>query len=81
MVLTKPLTQTLKDGISDMRVGVPAMASTSGVASSGTIVSDNRVINVNVNASGSGMNPDTVAQRIVSAINKQENRRNFGRSS
>jgi TP901 family phage tail tape measure protein len=81
MVLTKPLTQTLKDGISDMRVGVPAMASTSGVASSGTIVSDNRVINVNVNASGSGMNPDMVAQRIVSAINKQESRRSFGRSS
>jgi TP901 family phage tail tape measure protein len=81
MVLTKPLTQTLKDGISDMRVGVPAMASTTGVDSSGTIISDNRVINVNVNASGSGMNPDTVAQRIVSAINKQESRRNFGRSS
>jgi murein DD-endopeptidase MepM/ murein hydrolase activator NlpD len=81
MVLTKPLTQTLKDGISDMRVGVPSMASTSGTASSGTIVSDNRVINVNVNATGSGMNPDMVAQRIVSAINKQESRRSFGRSS
>jgi TP901 family phage tail tape measure protein len=81
MVLTKPLTQTLKDGISDLRFGVPSAPSTSGVGSSGTIVSDNRVINVNVNASGSGMNPDMVAQRIVSAINKQENRRSFGRFS
>jgi murein DD-endopeptidase MepM/ murein hydrolase activator NlpD len=81
MVLTKPLTQTLKEGISDLRVGVPAMASTSGVDAGGTIVSDNRVINVNVNATGSGMNPDMVAQRIVSAINKQESRRSFGRSS
>jgi murein DD-endopeptidase MepM/ murein hydrolase activator NlpD len=81
MVLTKPLTQTLKDGISDLRFGVPSAPSTSGVGSSGTMVSDNRVINVNVNASGSGMNPDMVAQRIVSAINKQENRRSFGRFS
>ena len=79
-VLTKPLTQTLKQGIADMRVGVPLAPSTSGVNSSGTMISDNRVINVNVNASGSNMNPDMVAQRIVSAINKQESRRNFGRS-
>lgn len=81
MVLTKPLTQTLKEGIADLRVGVPSMASTSGVDAGGTMVSDNRVINVNVNASGSNMNPDMVAQKIVSAINKQESRRNFGRSS
>jgi TP901 family phage tail tape measure protein len=81
MVLTKPLTQTLKEGISDMRVGVPAMSSTSGVASSGTMVSDNRVINVNVNATGSGMNPDMIAQRIVGAINKEEGRRSFRRST
>jgi murein DD-endopeptidase MepM/ murein hydrolase activator NlpD len=79
-VLTKPLTQTLKQGIADMKVGVPSAPSTSGVNSSGTMISDNRVINVNVNASGSNMNPDMVAQRIVSAINKQESRRSFGRS-
>jgi TP901 family phage tail tape measure protein len=81
MVLTKPLTQTLKRGISDMRVGVPAMSSTSGAASNGTMVSDNRVINVNVNASGSNMNPDTLAQRIVTAINREDDRRSFGRRS
>jgi TP901 family phage tail tape measure protein len=81
IVLTKPLTQQLKEGISDLRVGVPSAPSTSGVGSSGTIVSSSNTYNISVDASGPSMDPNKIAQRIITAINREDERRSFGRSN
>ena len=80
MVLTKPLTQTLKDGIAELNFGVP---SSSGISplSGGTMVSNSNVYNISVDASGSSMDPNKIAQRIVTAIGREEDKRAFGRSS
>ncbi len=80
MVLTKPLTQTLKDGIAELNFGVP---SSSGISplSSGTMVSNNNVYNISVDASGPSMDPNKIAQKIVTAIGREEDKRAFGRSS
>jgi TP901 family phage tail tape measure protein len=80
MVLTKPLTQTLKDGIAELKFGMPSMSGISPV-DSGTMVSNSNVYNITVDASGPSMDPNKIAQKIVTAIGKEDNKRAFGRSS
>jgi TP901 family phage tail tape measure protein len=80
IVLTKPLTQQLKDGIAELKFGMPSMSGISPV-DSGTMVSNSNVYNITVDASGPSMDPNRIAQKIVTAIGKEDNKRAFGRSS
>jgi TP901 family phage tail tape measure protein len=80
IVLTKPLTQQLKDGIAELKFGMPSMSGISPV-DSGTMVSSSNTYNISVDASGPLMDPNKIAQRIVTAISREEDRRSFGRSS
>jgi murein DD-endopeptidase MepM/ murein hydrolase activator NlpD len=75
-VLTSPLTADLKAGIEAMKYNVPQ--NNQGVIDASAI-SNNSVYNININ----GINlsdPRSVARQVVGEINKQTNRRNFGRS-
>jgi murein DD-endopeptidase MepM/ murein hydrolase activator NlpD len=75
-VLTSPLTADLKAGIEAMKYNVPT--NNQGVVDPSTI-SSNSVYNININ----GINlsdPRSVARQVVGEINKQTNRRSFGRS-
>ena len=80
IVLTKPLTQQLKDGIAELKFGMPSMSGISPV-DSGTMVSSSNTYNISVDASGPSMDPNKIAQKIVTAISREEDRRSFGRSS
>jgi TP901 family phage tail tape measure protein len=80
VVLTKPLTQQLKDGIAELKFGLPSMSSLSPL-DSGTMVSSSNTYNISVDASGPSMDPNKIAQKIVTAISREEDRRSFGRSS
>jgi len=80
VVLTKPLTQQLKDGIAELKFGMPSLSSISPI-DSGTMVSSSNTYNISVDASGPSMDPNKIAQKIVTAISREEDRRSFGRSS
>jgi hypothetical protein len=45
------------------------------------MVSNSNVYNISVDASGPLMDPNKIAQRIVTAIGREEDKRAFGRSS
>ena len=80
VVLTRPLSQQLKDGIAELKFGMPSMSGISPV-DSGTMVSSSNTYNISVDASGPSMDPNKIAQKIVTAISREEDRRSFGRSS
>jgi TP901 family phage tail tape measure protein len=80
LVLTKPLTQQLKDGIAELKFGMPSMSGVSPI-DSGTMVSSSNTYNISVDASGPSMDPNKIAQKIVTAISREEDRRSFGRTS
>jgi murein DD-endopeptidase MepM/ murein hydrolase activator NlpD len=80
LVLTKPLTQQLKDGIGELRFGMPSASGVSPI-DSGTMVSSSNTYNISVDASGPSMDPNKIAQKIVTAISREEDRRSFGRTS
>lgn len=80
IVLTKPLTQQLKDGIAELKFGMPSISGISPI-DSGTMVSSSNTYNISVDASGPSMDPNKIAQKIVTAISREEDRRSFGRSS
>jgi hypothetical protein len=75
-VLTAPLTRDLQDGVQAMKYNVPQ--NNQGVIDASAI-SNNSVYNISIN----GINlsdPRSVARQVVGEINKQTNRRSFGRS-
>ena len=80
IVLTKPLTQQLKDGIAELKFGMPSVSGISPI-DSGTMVSSSNTYNISVDASGPSMDPNKIAQKIVTAISREEDRRSFGRIS
>ncbi len=80
LVLTKPLTQQLKDGIGELKFGMPSASGVSPI-DSGTMVSSSNTYNISVDASGPSMDPNKIAQKIVTAISREEDRRSFGRTS
>jgi hypothetical protein len=75
-VLTSPLTADLKAGIEAMKYNIP---SNSQMPIENSSISSDTYYNININ----GINlsdPRSVARQVVGEINKQTNRRNFGRS-
>ncbi len=75
-VLTSPLTADLKAGIEAMKYNIPSQGQVPIDASS---ISTNTYYNINVNASGTN-DPQMVAKQVVSAIRKEDKRRNFERT-
>ena len=75
-VLTSPLTADLKAGIEAMKYNVPTQ---SEVPISASSISNNSVYNINITGTNLS-DPRLVAKTVIGEINKQNGRREFGRS-
>ena len=76
MVLSRPLSESLKTGIEQLSYNMPERDS---VTPSGAIINNASSYQININA-GDVSDPSKLAKIVVNEIRSQEDRRNFSRS-
>jgi hypothetical protein len=76
MVLSRPLSESLKTGIEQLSYNMPERDS---ATPSGAIINNASSYQININA-GNISDPSKLAKIVVNEIRSQEDRRNFSRS-